>query len=511
MAVNGSLTNAQVKALVQSLARAIPAPTVGEDPLIAAIGIDRTGRTADWLFTELLPAACGEKCDNPGDEATVVHSLAGSPDSKPSVIVGTQTYTLRRDSAMLRSMELLRQVDAGLRWEDLAALRRIRGVIERDAANEKELRDLAGQVERIAGMALSTLSPGSPDREVWLAAGPIAASLRGFADRGDLAKQSTALPGLEALVDAATVAVVPGIAYAAAASPALVEPEDWRGLARLHSFGATSVLSCPRCPWMQPVLNVDGNLTFVVGSMIGLDVALAPIRLRRVAPPNLYPGSLNRKLLPFKTATGRLAVLSTLETLAAESHIVAASEKAGRLLSQTWIRGGSVDAAALRRTGLSAGRTNTIIWLVSRGEGERALAMLTATDMFRLGTDLELPATFGGLGAAVDGCQCFESLPRAAAEHWQGHDGSGPLMNFMTSDLQIRVAELLDEMHLPGWLVEPLMPAAIGDMVASAALRGGSNPEDWQAMALSSRLNSEVIRSYLSALVAEKVLVPSDR
>jgi len=94
---------------------------------------------------------------------------------------------------------------------------------------------------------------------------------------------------------------------------------------------------------------------------------------------------------------------------------------------------------------------------------------------------------------------------------WRLFEGRPQLafMSFVVSDLNLRVAALLDELRLPASLERPVLEAAVQDFIDDAA---PSDANDWLALAQTAQsLTRQRVEDYVAAAAAvDGPLVPLD-
>lgn len=90
---------------------------------------------------------------------------------------------------------------------------------------------------------------------------------------------------------------------------------------------------------------------------------------------------------------------------------------------------------------------------------------------------------------------------RRPPEDWLGRTAS--LAASVSSDLPLRLTELLAELHLPHALLEPLLPMALQDVIDHTRQ---ISTADWEAFAWARHLPSSRVEEYMLALLADGML-----
>ena len=180
-----------------------------------------------------------------------------------------------------------------------------------------------------------------------------------------------------------------------------------------HDLGATGVMA-PRTAWRLPTEGHSGKGWRVSGSLLGLDVALARLSLRRldanVMPPEPRIVSAERQ-----TASLTVSLLNPLALSdAARDEIAAALARGRARLDALDASEAEVDQAA-RDAGLSAWRREALRWTIAHDGANRA-AQLSLVELMWLGRPRAAATlSLDGWGAAMlpfSGCVCL-SMPAA--------------------------------------------------------------------------------------------------
>ncbi len=213
--------------------------------------------------------------------------------------------------------------------------------------------------------------------------------------------------------------------------------------------------------------------------MLGLDVALAPVTLRRLsmkpppAPPGLSDG--NRLLL---TTT---AVLLEAErfTDEAQRELVSLLERARTRLEHT--REPQAVESLARDAGVSPLRAGLAGWLAMTNRDGLA-GFFSVTERLRMGLEgREMPdplRRWGNRETLLSGRQACGGLPEWFWERYAGRWSHG-MLAYAVPDLQLVLASQLAQMGLPAVLVPDLMAVAVHDFIMSVPTR---HADDWQAM-----------------------------
>jgi hypothetical protein len=288
---------------------------------------------------------------------------------------------------------------------------------------------------------------------------------------------------------------------------AVSQGETGRGVAAAvdishrHAFvTATTVGDARRlAPWRRPTRGAAaGAGDAVTGALLGLDLALSKTRLRRLAADGL-PES------PKLNANDRVAMTDTVALLnprglddASGAEIAAAVARGRMRVEQVAGDSAALDLLAVEGR-LAPARRGLLEWTV-RHDSPDVQTLFSLGELFRLG---------GGQRAAIDGwgtshetlngCFCLRFPDDAGWELSSGRADTGQA-GARVAELNLRVAMLLADLHVPATLFPGVMALATQDYIDSVPL---VHRDDWAAIAgQAAAIGRERIEDYVSAVVA---------
>ncbi|HEX4347699.1 MAG TPA: hypothetical protein VHZ73_09010 [Vicinamibacterales bacterium] len=475
------------------------------------------GGVARWIDHDLVPLLpAGDSV-----EARLVLGLSGLPRlaSNPRIEWEGQQYRLDFGSANARRLRAVREKQGGNSVDDALDLARLSGNTPMAAgaadghARERSLQALASRFERRSKNALVDLmAPG-------VAAPP---PTRDRIDRvvGDLdhvderSEPERALRAVQPLVEAADTVLSEALLSLVYA----VDLGDPDGTALLasnvalrHDFGFTlqeGELRARR-PWDVPRQDFLPDVPWhVTGSLLSLDVALAPLALKHI--------DLDRPAAaPRLRSTEREAFAVDAALL---DHTKLRDDDRGAVVAAIARGRGRVEMLAQDRTGLAAvasgvrmdgWRERSLVWTIDH-DNASVPAQFSLVELYALGggaPGVDLDA-WGMSAYASLGCVCTH-MPEPGG--WRLFEGRPQLafMSFVVSDLNLRVAALLDDLHLPAALETPVLAAAVQDLIDEAS---PSDASDWLAIAQTAQaLTRQRVEDYVAAAAAVNgPLVPMD-
>ena len=243
----------------------------------------------------------------------------------------------------------------------------------------------------------------------------------------------------------------------------------------------------------------------VVGSLLGLEVALGRLSLRRLdlsdmpVPPRM---STNDRMSAMLTAS---LFGPRPESNDVRDEIAGAIARGRRRVAALSGDSSDLDRVA-RDAGLSDWRREALRWTLEH-ERDKSLSRFSLVELFWLGSPRG-GATLDGWGAArvlLDGCLC---LRMPAAEPWESQAGraSTGYLGTRGIDVTLRVAELLSDLKLPGSLAPPIVAYAMQDVMDLAQ---PAFLDDWPAFERTARdLPRDRLIDYIAAVAADGTFVP---
>ncbi len=495
MARHGSVTQRTAESLVRGLF------TVPLDP-----HGHYAGGIARWLdrdLAPLLPPATDV-------DTSLLLALAGPPAGARARTIDWEGERYRIDfpAAELRRLQAVREKQGGPTVALAVALERMATTLADAGLDGGRLQAVHGALQQlpiehavaVASTATDTVPPGvEPPRRTREVLERVVAEVGQAARAGDVRRAARQAPVLHELVDVALAQALLSTAYALD----LGDPEGAALLSRTAAyrhdfgFGRFDADTRARLIWAVPRQDFQPGVAWhVVGSALGLDLALARLSLthinvdRLTGPPRV--ASLDRDAF----AVG-LALLDARQLRDDTRDAMVAALAKGRARVLAAATGGEplsalADAVrfdALRRRGLA----------LAQGAAPTGLPEhFSLAELVHLGggpSAREL-AYWGANALPLSGCPCTEMVLPATWPLLAGRPQL-PMGAAAVPDLNIRVAEVLTELGLPADLMRPVLAAAIQDFLADAAPIDGG---DWWALSVAARaVSRERIEDYVAA------------
>ena len=349
-------------------------------------------------------------------------------------------------------------------------------------------------------------TPGIDER-LGIEARTAAATARRLLERGTVDRDWPEIRrSLDDLGDALATEALAEMAYAVSLGWAEDLPLTALAAFRRHVFARPSPTGMLDASWLAPdILTARGEAWHVVGSLLGLGDALAPVALRR---PSLKPLGA----APSLNTGDRRWLVTTIAALDRGRF----TDDAQRQLAAAVARGearvrGSRGADAARQVAEDAGATplrQALAAWIAEVNPSALGGVLSLTELVRLGSDGgAAPATLDGWGTAqrpVTGRITGGPLPSWPWERYAGR--SLRLVSCALPDLQLTLALRLTEMDLPALLVVDLLAPATFELVNTAAPR---HADDFEALAeYVRRIDRIAVERYLGLLTTAGPLRP---
>jgi hypothetical protein len=519
---------AQFQGTLALLARMVRVHTfdaVKAEPLVASLvavpltGDGRyAGRLANWIQETLRPALA--PADNV--EEALLDALAGprALESGSLTIVSWegQQYRLDLTNTELRRLRRVREKQGGATVDLAVELDAAARTLVKPALTLADIHvamdEIAQVAPKLAAMRTSDLTMNGA--EAWTrqsdVLGQLVKRLSKINREKDAGTAARAAGPCEDIADRVLAEALLSLAYAMD----LGDPDGTvllaGNVARRHDFGFAlkDANARARISWGLPKSNVaPGTPWHVSGSLLGLDIGLAPLALRRintdhvVAAPTLTSNERD-------TFTASLALMNPFALTDRDRDTIGEAVRRGRVrvTALTTDTFGPVVA----EIGMDGWRRRALQWTLGRphGDPDRATAILSLfsmTELLRLGTDAPVAAldAWGMAALAPVGCICTRLVPPGPWTLWTGRPQLG-LMATTLADLNLKVAETLYELRLPAALARHVLAAAVQDFIDEAK---PTDPDDWLTLARAAQhVSRERVEDYVAAAAADGPLLP---
>jgi len=486
-------------------------------------GNEYLGGIGAWLDDHFLPALASL----PG-----AHAAPAAPDRplESAVLEAMAGLRTRVEEVRVEWEGLLYRVDVGAaEFDRLSRLRRKQGGASLDAALalSRASRGLAGplpglsvipsRIEALAAAAdqLASVRPAASDAAVRLRQAVAGATrdLQKITKAKDLGKAARISVPLRRASDGWLADVLLSLAY----TPHLGDPDGPALLAGdpalRHRFSAENPVAGQRATarWRIPVETLgEAGGWRATGSVLGLDVGLAALSLRRLTTDSLPPPpSVNE--IDRSSIAATLVLTNAFDVTDAGRDALAGAIARGRARVEALANDSSGVAEVAQASGIGEWRRQILPWAL-RHEPARAAEYFSLSEFARLGSaqparrpDLD---AWGTSALAREGCLCLRYAEPGGWETLAGRFGTALVAEQMP-DLTLRIAESLAGLGLPARLLPAVLAFVAQDVLDTCA---PAHLDDWTALAAAvRRLPDSRIADDIAALTAGGPLVPADR
>jgi len=320
-------------------------------------------------------------------------------------------------------------------------------------------------------------------------------------------------PGLDAALEAGEAEAICNALLALIYAPAMGDPEGpallGGDIAQRHNFGLDGPAGLRRnqLAWSLPHEQIgDGGPWHVEGSILGLDIALARLALRRISD-NEMPVAPTINLNDQLTLARTVMVLNPRDLTGADrDRIVEAIDRGRRRVAAAGTNLAGVLALA-NEVELSPALRQTLRWTITRMP-EAVPLLFGLRDLLWLGKP-ELPASAldrWGVYAEILDNRLKPVMPPSSPWESFGGRADGGLIATQTPDLTLRLAEETARLNIPAQLVPALLTFATQDYWHDVDSRF---PDDWPALTRQAlALSASRVEDYVAALAGDGPLRP---
>lgn len=508
-------TLAQLQSALAHVLRMIKVGTIGPaagEALVAslcAVPLDDGGRysgaMALWVGRELVPQL------PPGGsvESRVIAALAGPAGTATRVLWEGQEYRLDLASAERIRIELVRAKQVGYSIDLALDLHAIARTLAADRLTAQDLRSAAARLSALAEThgerfdfqqdmrALGVEEPRPARETVVKAVEELSKSARGQ----DVRRAARVASALDELVDVVLGDALLSVTYAAE----LGDPEGSATLARnvalRHDFGFSrrDAEIRARTAWAIPKQDyLPGVPWHVTGSVLGLDIALAPLALRRTNLDRLpdAPRLPSHERDAFALS---VALMNPRRLRDGDLDAIGAAIGRGRLRVAAVVSGGEALEAVADAIALDGWRRREIQWMLVNDRPAIPESFSLAELLVIGGGDRAALDAWGTTALNSEGCACTRlALPQT----WRllsGRPQTAPIAAGV-ADLNLHVALMLNELRLPAALARAVLSAAALDFIEVVSPK---DPDDWWTVVRAAQaVPLERIEDYIAAAAA---------
>lgn len=296
-------------------------------------------------------------------------------------------------------------------------------------------------------------------------------------------------------------------------TPALGDPEGpallGGDIAARHNFGIEGAAGLRRdfLAWNLPREQIgDGNPWHIEGSLLGLDLALARLSLRRLAD-NEMPSAPSINLNDLLTLARTVRALNPDELTDADRDAIVEAIERGK---ERVARAGTNLAEVLRlgnEAGMPAAVKQSLPWTITRTP-EAVPTLFGLRDLMWLGNPGLARERLDRWGIYTETLDIRLRTTMPGPAPWENFGGraDGGLIATQLPDLTLRLAQETARLKLPAKIIPGLLTYATQDFWHDVDSRF---PDDWPAMARQAlALSSSRVEDYVAALAGDGPLRP---
>ena len=459
---------------------------------------------AQWVERELVPRL------PPGGsvDGRLIAALAGPAAAAIPVSWEGQEYRLDLAAAERTRIELVRAKQVGYSVDLALDLHVIARTLAADRLTAQDLRSVSARLSALAEMhgerfdflpdmrALGVEEPRPARETVVKAVDELSRIARGQ----DLRRAARVASTLAELVDVVLGDALLSVTYAAE----LGDPEGSATLARnvalRHDFGFSrrDAEIRARTAWAIPKPDyLPGVPWHVTGAVLGMDIALAPLSLRRTSLDRL-PDAPRLPSYERDAFALSVALMDPRRLRDTDLDAIAAAIERGRLRVAA-LSGGEALEAVADAIALDGWRRRELHWMLATDRAAIPESFSLAELLVIGGGDRAALDAWGTTALSSLGCACTRLATPQTWRLLSGRPQTAPIAAGV-ADLNLRVALILSELGLPAALARSVLSAAALDFIEVVAPK---DPDDWWTVARAAQaVPRERIEDYIAAAAA---------
>jgi hypothetical protein len=464
------------------------------------------GGVAAWLTTLVDRARATTHAAPTATVDDAILAAAAGPErgaGAPRLEWEGQQYRVDPGAAELQRLRRARARQEGVTFATALSVRDVVHTVTTSTPTLDVLRDSARVLE---GAAMEIATAEQPSDEPAIKAlretARTLASIRRPSDVGDARR---AVAGLDTIADALLSHALVSLAYACD----LGDPDGTVLIAgdpaRRHDYGfdVPGREGRTKAMWGVATIETRRGPWHLVGSVLALDAAMAPLALRRINVDRV-PDAPMLNLMHRDGFAAAVAIMNGAALSDADRDGIAESIDRGQQRVDALVEGRERADVVAREANLDGWRTRALTWTISH-DPSRTGSLFSLTELLVLGGGRA--ATFnswGTYGYRTAGCLCSRLAQPGEWRRWWGLSQAG-LPAILVADLPLNVAVVLHNLHLPAVLAKPVLAAAMQDFVDDINPTDGN---DWLTLARAAQaVDRARFEDYIASATADGPLV----
>ncbi len=279
-------------------------------------------------------------------------------------------------------------------------------------------------------------------------------------------------------------------------------------VAHRHDFGLGVIDhdARARAAWAMPHQEVAPGVPWhVAGSAVGLELALAPLSLRRTDTGRIG-GAPRLTSNERQTFAVSVALLNPFAFEDGDRQAIVDAVLRGRRRVAASVSDRARLEAVASDASVDPRRKRAILWTAAH-EPERVESMFSLTELLYLGGVPESSLDAWGMAdLPMSGCLCTRLSPPGVWTRITGRPQLG-LLATTVPDLNLRIAIVLSELKLPAAIERHVLAAAMQDFIDEVQ---PTDSDDWLTLVRAAQsVTRERIEDYVAAVAAGGPLVPA--
>ncbi len=467
------------------------------------------GQLTEWLRTQLLPSLAQSRDTDPSNEDRLLEALTDPLDSTAAFSWEGESYLLDA-SVSLRDLKAVRAKQGGNTLDAVLALAADARAL---AQAPHTLAQIKARITALRGDAGKLTAPRPwPDNpqhapELEKTIDRAVNELSKISKEGDLSQTARIAKPLVELADYLMGETLVALVYAPVLGDAAGILGPSADVSHRHTFGVGALMAsgngARHIAWVQTSAGsraVQGEA--FTGSLLGIDLALARKKLRRLATDRL-PSASKLNSNDSVTLTNTLALLNPRTLTNAQLSEIGNALARGRERVANASRDPSAFDALAAEARMSDTRRQLVAWTIAQ-EPDQLTSLVSVGELFWLGAasrdegKREHLNAWGVSHQPLSGCYCLRFPEAGSWDLLAGRESTNQLAAGIP-DLNLAVAGLLSELEVPAALFPGVMSWATQDYVDTAP---AMYYDDWVAISGQAwQVSRERVEDYVSALV----------
>jgi len=462
------------------------------------------GAIATWLSGQLLPTVSSGSGTDLSLESALLDGLADRGEVHQFDWAG-ESYVVDLRAASLNDLVAIRKKQGGNSLDDVLRFATAVRALEEPKLTIEAIRQGSATLNAVAAR-LMPLRPWpdiqEPPQDLRKAVERVTKELDRIKKSNDASKAARIVHPLFPIVDAALTETLIALAYAPSVGSATDLPGTQADVSHRHRFGfdVKSGSSTERIVWRRTRRDFSSaSGRGLAGSLVTLDLANGPKRLRRLAT-DAVPTAPRLNGNDVDSVTEALGLLNPRQLTSSDLLAIGDAVARGRRKARSAADAETLDGMAVK-VGMPGDRRQALSWALHIGT-EPVDTLFSMAELLRLGlgeTSVERLDSWGTTAEPVSGCLCLQFPADRSWALLAGRPSTGVLAAAMPDTL-LRAVEHMATVHAPAALLPGVTALATQNFIDTAA---PLYADDWvEIVGRSNALTQGMVEDYVTSLVA---------